>query len=94
MSGESVWLAPGTSRLEWRARLWPRGFFRVLYRSGSRRAKPDNGSDERVDVADVSAMIDDGRADRELAVQNRCRWRGDPGFLDIDDDKGFQATAA
>ena len=31
-------------------------------------------------------MIDDRRADRELAVEHRGRRRRDPGFLDVDDD--------
>ena len=31
-------------------------------------------------------MIDDRRAYRELAIQNRGGWGGDAGFLNIDDN--------
>ena len=31
-------------------------------------------------------MIDDSRSYRELAVENRRRWRRDPGFLNVDDN--------
>src|SRR5438309_8867957 len=42
--------------------------------------------DQRVDIAAVGTVIDDGRAYRELAVENGGRRRGDPGFLDVDDN--------
>ena len=50
------------------------------------RAKLQHRRDQRVDVADVGAMIDDGRAYRKLAVEHRGRRRGDSGLLDVDDD--------
>src|ERR1700733_11275037 len=42
--------------------------------------------DQRIDIAYIGAMIDDRRTYRELAVQNRRRWRRDSGFLNIGDN--------
>src|SRR5260370_34014614 len=42
--------------------------------------------DQCVDVTSIGAMIDDSRAYRELAIEQRRRWRRDPGFLNVDDN--------
>jgi flagellar biosynthesis repressor protein FlbT len=50
------------------------------------RAEFQHRRDQRIDIAGIGAVIDDRRADREPAVENRGRWRRDPGFLNVDDD--------
>src|SRR5216684_6228714 len=52
----------------------------------SPRSRIQHRGDQCVDIAGVGAMIDDSRAYRELAVEQRGRWRRDPGLLNIDDD--------
>src|SRR5229473_7831218 len=59
---------------------------RTIARPGSLRAEFQHRRDQRVDIAGVGAVIDDGRAYRELAVEHGGRRRRDPGFLDVDDD--------
>ena len=56
----------------------------------SRGAEGEAGLDQRVDIARLGAVIDDGRADRELAVDRGGGRRGDAGFLQIDDDLGIE----
>ena len=52
----------------------------------SRRAELDHRGHERVKIAGVGSMIDDGGAYCELAIQKRGRRRGNARFLNVDDD--------
>ena len=56
--------------------------------AGDDRCAPNSSTaaNQRIDIADVGAVIDDGCAYRELAVENRRRGCRDPGFLNVDDD--------
>ena len=49
---------------------------------------------QRIDIADIGAVIDDRRADREPAIQHRRRRRRDSGFLDVDDDVAIELRSA
>jgi len=49
-------------------------------------AEPDDSGYERVKVAGVRAVINDRGAYRQLAAEQRSRWRSDPGFLNVDHD--------
>ena len=61
---------------------------------GIARAEIEDRGHQRIEIADIGAMIDDRRADRELAVDQGGRRRRDPGFLDIDDDIAIDLLAS
>src|SRR5262249_6451825 len=58
----------------------------LLEAGSAARSEFQNSRHQRINVAAIGAVVDDGGADREPAVEHRRRRRCDTGFLKIDDD--------
>src|ERR1700738_699422 len=57
-----------------------------------RTAARPHGGDQRIDIAMLGAVIDDGGADREVVADPRGRRRADAGLVEIGHDPGIEAV--
>ena len=70
----------------------PRAFV-IRGRPATLSAELQDRRDESVEITTLSPVIDNRRSNRQAAVDDRGRWNGNTGFLDIRHDAGIHGVA-
>src|ERR1700704_5721523 len=64
----------------------------AVHVGAARCAEPDDGSQQRIKIAEIGTMIKDCRPDRQLALDHGRRRRRDSGFMNVGDNFGIDGV--